>query len=57
MLDKSIDRIGEWNPQLFRELKSRLTGNAASVVVVISITLQAIAIGLLTSDTTNIYQN
>ncbi|PSB52779.1 hypothetical protein [Chamaesiphon polymorphus] len=49
MLDKYIDRIGEWNPQLFRELKSRLTGNATIAVVAISIVLQAIAIGLVTS--------
>jgi hypothetical protein len=52
ILDKSIDRIGEWNPQLFRELKSRLTSHAAIGVVAISIALQAIAIGVLViSDT------
>ncbi|AFY94614.1 hypothetical protein [Chamaesiphon minutus] len=54
MLDKYIDRIGEWNPQLFRELKSRLTGNAAIAVVAISIGLQAIAIGAAMSSSTEI---
>jgi hypothetical protein len=60
ILDKSIDRVGEWNPQLFRELKSRLTGNVAIAIIAISITLQAIAIGLfMLGDiplTTKIYQ-
>jgi hypothetical protein len=50
MLDKYIDRIEEWHPQLFRELKSRLTGNAAIAIVAISISLQAIAIGLAVSS-------
>jgi hypothetical protein len=45
MLDKSIDRIGEWNPQLFRELKSRLSGNTLVVAVAISIFLQVIGVG------------
>jgi ABC-2 family transporter protein len=42
MLDKYIDRIGDWNPQLFRELKSRLTGNAVIITVAGSIITQVI---------------
>lgn len=45
MLDKSIDRIGEWNPQLFRELKSRCSGNTPIVVVAVSILVQIIGVG------------
>jgi hypothetical protein len=54
MLNKYIDRIGEWNPQLFRELKSRLTGNAAIAVVAISVILQAIVFGLCTIGKTSL---
>lgn len=50
MLDKIIDKIGDRNPQLFRELKSRLTGNSLIAAVVISILIQVIGIGLFLAD-------
>jgi hypothetical protein len=46
MLDKVIDKIGDRNPQLFRELKSRFTGNGLIAVMGVSILTQVIGIGL-----------
>jgi hypothetical protein len=45
MLDKLIDRIGDWNPQLFRELKHRCRGNILGAVVFTSIFIQIIGSG------------
>jgi hypothetical protein len=56
MLDKSVDRIGEWNPQLFRELKSKLSGNASIAAVAISIFIQVIGFGFF-SATSNSFNN
>jgi hypothetical protein len=45
MLDKSIDRVGEWNPQLFRELKSRLNWTTVIATVAVAIFFQVIGVG------------
>lgn len=37
MLLKGIDRVGDWNPQLLRELKGRLKGRNVAIAVCISI--------------------
>jgi hypothetical protein len=50
MLNKLIDKIGDRNPQLFRELRSRLTGNSLIAMVIISISIQVIGIGLFIAD-------
>jgi hypothetical protein len=40
MLDKTIDRLGDWNPQLFRELKSHLNGIPLTASAIFSILFQ-----------------
>ena len=45
MLDKWIDRIGNWNPQLFKELKSRISVTQAIATISVSILMQ-VAIAL-----------
>jgi hypothetical protein len=50
MLDKLIDKIGDRNPQLFRELKSRFAGNTAIAAIAIPILIQIIGIGLFTAS-------
>jgi hypothetical protein len=40
MIAKIIDRLGDWNPQLFRELKSRLSGTPLTAAVLFSILFQ-----------------
>ncbi len=53
MLDKTIDRLGDWNPQLFRELKSRCTGTQLTATLVVTLSLQLILIGMLASGSAN----
>ncbi len=36
ILNRTIDRIGDWNPQLFRELKGRLTLQNVIITLVVS---------------------
>lgn len=36
MLHKWIDRVGDWNPQLFRELKGRVTPKSLSLMALVS---------------------
>lgn len=40
MLTTSLDRLGDWNPQLFRELKGRLTQKNMAIVAAIAIISQ-----------------
>jgi hypothetical protein len=40
ILDKIIDRAGDWNPQIFRELKERLIPKNIGVTATISLLLQ-----------------
>lgn len=42
MLNKWIDQLGDWNPQLFRELKGRLTAKSLSLIGGISLCLQGL---------------
>ncbi len=44
MLDNSIDRLGDWNPQLFRELKSQFTTNNLIITVVVSLLVQVMIV-------------
>jgi hypothetical protein len=46
MLDDFIDRLGDWNPQLFRELTGRLTSNNLIVVVAMSILAQLLLVAV-----------
>jgi hypothetical protein len=48
-LDKIIDRVGDWNPQLFRELKGRFSGNSSTFMIFGSIAIQ-FAFGLFVAD-------
>jgi hypothetical protein len=54
MLDKSIERLGDWNPQLLRELKSRLSGNASIAAVAIPIFLQVIGVGFFSATSNSV---
>jgi hypothetical protein len=40
ILEKFIDRLGEWNPQIFRELKERLNFKNLSIATIGSILIQ-----------------
>ncbi|MEB3826213.1 hypothetical protein [Phormidium sp. CCY1219] len=40
MFGKTLDRLGEWNPQLFRELKGRMTSRNIFTVLGISLVFQ-----------------
>ena len=40
MIDILIGRVGNWNPQLFRELKSRFTVNTLITTAIVSISIQ-----------------
>lgn len=42
MLSNWIDRLGDWNPQLFRELKGRLTLKSLGIAGVVSFLLQGL---------------
>lgn len=42
ILNKWIDQMGDWNPQLFRELKGRLTLKSLGIVGVVSFLLQGL---------------
>jgi hypothetical protein len=53
MLDQTIDRLGDWNPQLFRELKSRGNGTQLTATFAISLLFQLILIGILASSSAN----
>jgi hypothetical protein len=48
-LDKFIDSVGDWNPQLFRELKGRLSGNTLIFTLIGSVAIQ-LGFGLLVVD-------
>jgi hypothetical protein len=48
-LDKFIDRVGDWNPQLFRELKGRLSSNTLIFTLIGSVAIQ-LGFGLLFAD-------
>jgi hypothetical protein len=48
-LDKFIDRVGDWNPQLFRELKGRFSGNTLLFTLIGSIAIQFV-FGLFVAD-------
>ncbi|MEQ9368937.1 MAG: hypothetical protein RIG63_07870 [Coleofasciculus chthonoplastes F3-SA18-01] len=37
MLNKGIDKLGDWNPQLLRELKGRLKGRNIAIALIISL--------------------
>jgi len=37
MLNKGIDKLGNWNPQLLRELKGRLKGRNIAIALIISL--------------------
>jgi hypothetical protein len=42
-----LDRIGDWNPQLFRELKGRMKGRNMAIAIALSLLSQAIiALGM-----------
>ena len=45
MLTKSIDRLGDWNAQLFRELKGRLTLRRVLIAAGSSLALQTLLLG------------
>lgn len=42
MMLNFIDRVGEWNPQLFRELKGRLKPVNVLLAVISSLLLQLV---------------
>jgi hypothetical protein len=48
--DKLLDRIGDWNPQLFRELKGRLTSSSLTATLLGSVLIQIVVSLLLFSD-------
>jgi hypothetical protein len=48
-LDKIIDRVGDWNPQLFRELKGRFSGNTLLFTLIGSVAIQFV-FGLFVAD-------
>jgi hypothetical protein len=49
MLDNFIDRVGDWNPQLFRELRGRLTGTSIVLAIALSLLVQLCGAALFTS--------
>lgn len=42
MLERLLDKVGDWNPQLLRELKCRLTMPGITIATLISLTAQLI---------------
>jgi hypothetical protein len=48
-LARFIDRVGDWNPQLFRELKGRFSGNTLIFTLIGSVAIQLI-FGLFVAD-------
>jgi hypothetical protein len=44
LLDRILDRIGDWNPHLMRELKSRTSGTNLAIATSISIFIQVTAL-------------
>jgi hypothetical protein len=42
ILDNIIDQLGDWNPQIFRELKERLTSRNIGITATISLLLQGV---------------
>jgi len=46
MLSKLLDKLGDWNPQLFREIKGRLTVRKVAIVTFFSLIAQGILIFL-----------
>jgi hypothetical protein len=48
-LDKFIDSVGDWNPQLFRELKGRFSENTLIFTLIGSVAIQFV-FGLFVSD-------
>jgi hypothetical protein len=57
MLDRLIDRLGEWNPQLFRELKSRFTATTFIAVTIVTILIQIVGIGLFVVGSNNAFKH
>jgi hypothetical protein len=50
IVDRIIDRVGEGNPQLFRELKERLTSRNLGLTVIISLLIQGFTYFYLNSQ-------
>jgi hypothetical protein len=44
LLDRYLDRVGDWNPHLIRELKSRISGTNLGIATIISIFIQLTAL-------------
>jgi hypothetical protein len=44
LLEQILDRIGDWNPHLMRELKSRISGTNLAIAIIISIFIQVTAL-------------
>ncbi|MDY6805448.1 MAG: hypothetical protein SXA11_16795 [Cyanobacteriota bacterium] len=44
MLAKLLDKLGNWNPQLFREIKGRLTPRKAAIATFLSLIAQGILV-------------
>ncbi len=45
MVEKWIDQVGDWNPQLMRELKGRLTQRNLTIVLVVAVIGQLLILG------------
>lgn len=50
MFDNLVDKLGEWNPQLFRELKGRLTARNLAIAALVSATLQVFTVGTFSNQ-------
>jgi ABC-type transport system involved in cytochrome c biogenesis permease component len=50
IIDNSIDRIGDWNPQLFRELKARVSPRTVLATSLVSIGIEFLLLGILPSS-------
>jgi hypothetical protein len=48
-LARLVDRVGDWNPQLFRELKGRFSGNTVLFTLIGSVAIQLV-FGLFVAD-------
>jgi hypothetical protein len=53
MLDNLIDRLGDWNPQLFRELKSRFAINNLIATITVSILVQSLIVAFYLATQTS----
>jgi hypothetical protein len=52
MIDNLIDKIGDRNPQLFRELKTRFTSNGLIAAITIPVLIQVIGVGSFAANNT-----